>query len=101
TGTVDVEGPSGATLDGVAVTTHSKADAIEVGQTSTATLTLDGGTTMTGGTPAIGAVGGTGTVEVEGSLATTLDGVPVAPFATADTIEVDKITDALLVLDDG
>ena len=53
-GTVDVEkgsnavGPYGATLDGVMVTNVAAGDGIEVGTTSTATLTLVDGTTITG-----------------------------------------------------
>ena len=62
-GTVDVEkgsnavGPYGATLDGVMVTNVAAGDGIEVGTTSTATLTLVDGTTITGGTLAIATTG--------------------------------------------
>jgi hypothetical protein len=67
TGTVDVEstgsiGPD-ATLNGVTVNdNNSTTDGIEVGQSSTATLLLEGGTTINGGPLMIGS---TGTVDVE------------------------------------
>src|SRR5262249_24437342 len=106
-GTVDVEGSGGATLDGVAVMTHSGADTIEGGQTTIATLTLEGGASMTGGKLVLGAAGGSGyhphigIVDVEGNAGATLDGVTVTAFATADTIEIGKNGRSTLTLDDG
>jgi large repetitive protein len=101
TGTVDIEATTGATLDGVQVTAFATADTIEIGQTTAATLSLDDGTLMTGGTLVIGAAGNTGTVDVEATTGATLDGVTVTAFATADTIEIGQTTAATLLLDGG
>jgi hypothetical protein len=101
TGTVDVESTSGATLDGVVVKAYAATDGIEVGQTSTSTLLLNGGTSMTDGTLAVGAFGTLGTVDVEGASAVTLDGVAVAAHASADSIEVGQTSNATLLLKDG
>ncbi len=89
--TVDVES-SGATFDGVAVTNSG---AIDVGETTTATLTLDGGSGVTGGAMSIG---GTGTVDVEDSSGATFDGVAVT---SSGAIDVGETTTATLTLDGG
>jgi Bacterial Ig-like domain len=99
TGTVDVE--SGATLDGVAVTAQAPADSIEVGQTNTSTLLLNGGTSIEGGALAIGATHGTGTVDVEDTAVVTFDGVAVTANASTDSIEVGQSSNATLSLKDG
>jgi FecR protein len=101
TGTVDVEGSSGATFDGVAVTDQAPADSIEVGQTDTSTLVLKGGTSIKGGALTIGATHGTGTVDVEGTSVVTLDGVAVTAKSSTDTLEVGQTSNATLLLKDG
>ncbi|WP_213737477.1 autotransporter-associated beta strand repeat-containing protein [Bradyrhizobium sp. dw_411] len=101
TGTLDIESASGATLDGVVVTAHAVTDNIEVGQTGTSTLLLNGGTAIKGGTLAIGAVHSTGTVDVEGASAVTLDGVAVVAKASTDSIKVGQTGNAILLLKDG
>ena len=87
-------------VDGVIVTNN---DAIDVGITTTATLLLDGGTSVAGGTLTIGASGFTGTVDVEDASnpAASLDGVTVNDYARADGIEVGTTTTATLLVDDG
>ena len=99
TGLVDVESAGGAILEGVIVTDYATADGIEVGQTSTAALTLDQGTTMSGGTLTIGSALFNGTVDVEGPIGATLDGVAVT-MAGGSKITVDPVAGTLTV-DDG
>ncbi|SDP50916.1 Ig-like domain-containing protein [Afipia sp. GAS231] len=100
-GTVDVESAAGATLDGVAITAYSVTDAIEIAQTGTATLLLDDGTSIKGGSLVIGASGHTGTVDVETADGATFDGVKVTAFATADVIEVGQTSASALLLENG
>src|SRR6185312_16730853 len=88
TGTVDVETGEGATLDGVTVTAFAAADGIKVGQTSDALLLLENGTSMTGGTLALGATFSQALVDIEGVLGVTLDGVTVTSHNASDTILV-------------
>ena len=101
TGTVDVETADGATFDGVTVTSFATADAIEVGQTSASILVLENGTSITGGSLAIGATGHTGTVDVESATGATFDGVTVTAFDATDTIEVGQATTSTLLLKGG
>ena len=112
-GTVDVEkgsnavGPYGATLDGVAVTNVAAGDGLEVGTTSTATLTLVDGTTVTGGYLTIGGASTFGTVDVEkggnavGPYGATLDDVTVTNAAAGDGINIGTSSTATLLVDDG
>jgi hypothetical protein len=97
---LDIEGPIGATLDNVDV---SGGGAIEVGVTTTgATLTLDGGSTVTDGTMTLGASpGGVGTLDVEGAAGAALNGVTVTAAALADTIEIGQTGTAKLTLEGG
>ena len=103
--TLDIEdaGTPAATLDGVAVTNVGAT--IEVGQTSTATLLVDDGTSISGGTLTIGASGFTGTLDVEkgGNAAApygaTLDGVTVTDYAASDGITVGATSTATLTLE--
>ena len=78
TDVLDVE-PTGATLDDVLVTGGGT---INVGTLAAATLTLDGGTSITGGT--LNLDNGS-TLDVEDGPAATLDGVTVSNSATGDT----------------
>ncbi|MDR3464929.1 MAG: FecR domain-containing protein, partial [Xanthobacteraceae bacterium] len=112
-GTVAIEASTGATLDGVAVTGGG---GIQVDlATGAATLLLDDGTSITGGTLSIGDVG---TLDVEQGRAAitgadaTLDGVTVtgtdavltttgAIVTPASVIEIGAATAATLLLDDG
>ena len=99
-GTVDVEDASGATLDGVMVTDNG---AIEVGETTTATLLVDDGTTITGGDSGTLTIGTGGTLDVEKGATgpdygATLDGVIVTDNGA---IEVGETTTATLLVDDG
>ena len=101
TGTVDVESPSGAVLDDVVVTANGTFDSLEVGQTSAATLVLKNGTGMTGGTLAIGAAGGKGTVDIESATGAVLDNVQVRAFDATNRIEVGQSGTSTLLLKDG
>ena len=101
TGTVDVESSAGAVLDDVMVIANGTLDTAEVGQTSTATLVVKNGTEMTGGTLAIGAATGTGTVDVESTTGAALDGVTVTAFDATNRIEVGQTSTSTLLLKDG
>ena len=70
---LDIESSAGATLDSVTVTVTS-GGIIEVDLAAAATLTLDGGTSVTGGTLTIG---GSGTLDILGNAGATLDNVDV------------------------
>ena len=75
--TLDVESSAGATLDNVTVTGPGTIQVNVPGQSTPATLNLDGGTSITGGNFSIGSVG---TVFIEAGTASssvTLDGVTV------------------------
>ena len=103
-GTVDVElGSSNvtspdATFDGVTVNIDS--GSIEVGQTTTATLLLDDGTTIYGN-------GGTLTIGSQGELAIGAGGADNSPSATLDDVNVENSdliqveSGAVLTLDDN
>ncbi len=69
TGTVDVEGASGATLDGVTVTGGG---IVEVGETSTATLTVEDTSSITGGTLTLGS---NGTLDLAASAVLTINAI--------------------------
>ena len=91
-GTVNIEGSSGATLDGVTIT---GAGDIEVDfETETTTpLVLEGGTSITDGTLTVGSVG---ILDVKTAHGATLDGVGVT---NNNSIEV--FGGSTLTLDDG
>ena len=72
-GTVDIEGSSGATLDGVAVAGPG-AIQVDTPDASATTLVLQNGATMTGGKLTIGSVGALG---VKGPGGATLKGVSI------------------------
>ena len=111
-GTLDIElGPSDitnpdATLDGVTVYNDGFFGTIEVGESSSATLLLDDGTTVYGGTLS---TGNYGTLDIElgpsdiTSPDATLDGVTVynGDGFLPGTIEVGESSSATLLLDDG
>ena len=78
--TIDVEDASGATLDNVDV---SGGGAIEVGQTNTATLTLDGGTTITAGTLTISAGSA---LDVQSPGGATLTGVAITNTGIVEVV---------------
>ena len=86
----DAGGPYGATLDDVTVTGGG---AIEVGLTSTATLTLDGGTTITAGTATINAGSA---LDVQSPGGATLTGVDITNTGT-----VDVESNTLVINDEG
>lgn len=100
-GMLDVEG-TGATLDGLLVT--AKDGGIEVGVTTTSgtVLTLDDGTTITGGTLAVGSAAHHTKAEVDIETGgATFDGVAVT-LTNGSTIDIDKKTiTAVLTLDDN
>src|SRR5260370_22840547 len=74
-GTIKIEAAAGATLDGVDVENGSGVIQVdEILSPDASTLVVDDGTTITGGTVAIGSVG---TFEVTSALGATLDGVSV------------------------
>ena len=100
-GTVDIEhvqntGLNDATLDDVSVVGEDSSSTIEVGVSSTATLTLDDGTVIAG---AALTVGGDGTLHIEGSA--TLDGVTVDNSGTIQVDQAQGPTPTTLTLDDG
>ena len=116
-GTLDVErntsGPPDATLDGMVVTnnnTSATTPGITVGTSSTATLRLDDGTTLSGGTMTIGASGTLGIAHnsVTGADAT-LNGVnetdsgtiKVSNGAKLTLAGTDTITGSIFAFDDG
>src|ERR1019366_6865882 len=90
---------------------NTPASLIEVGVSSTATLTLDGGTTITGGTMTIGDTGEVYVQNGTGTFGATLDGVAVSnggeigiggPVSSGSTLILDDgttISGGTLVLD--
>jgi hypothetical protein len=100
-GTLDVEGVLGASLDGVMVLgTNHPSSTIEIGATTSGSiLTLDHGTTVTGGALLIA---GGSALDVESSGGATLDGVAVSSAGAAGMIEVGAMAgNATLLLDHG
>jgi hypothetical protein len=95
---LDIEGTSGATLDGVTANISDHGD-IEIGATTSSgsILTLDDGTTISGGTLTI--ENSSSELDIEASTGATLDGVTVVNTA-GGTLNVDP-GKATLILDDG
>ena len=88
-------------LDDVAVTAFGTADTIEVGQTSVSTLLVKDATAIAGGTLALGAAGGKGTIDVESAAGATLDDVTVTAFDATSGIEVGQTVGSTLLLKSG
>ena len=103
TGILDIEdgstGPDyGATLDGLIVTNHNLIE-IDAAGTTPATLTLGGGTTITGGTLTFG--NASDTMDVEDASGATLDNVDVSGSGTIDVATTEPTTATTLTLDGG
>ena len=88
-------------FDDVVVTANGTLDTIEVGQTGTSTLVLKNGTSISGGTLALGASGGKGTVDIESTSGATFDGVKVTAFDASNSVEVGQSGSSTLLLKDG
>ncbi|MEO6841518.1 MAG: VCBS domain-containing protein [Bradyrhizobium sp.] len=92
-GTIDIEGSSGATLDGVAVTGSGDIEVDGAKDTATTPLVLEGGTTITDGTLTVGSVG---VLNIKTAGGATLGDVGVTNH---NSIEV--FGGSALTLDDG
>ena len=89
----------GATLDDV-LATVTAGGSIAIGESSTvaATLLIDDGTKITGGTMSIGSDGGTDTLDVESAGGATLGGVGVTVSGSTSVIEIGQTSDSTLTL---
>jgi fibronectin-binding autotransporter adhesin len=90
-GTLEIEGSSGATLDGVTITGSGSIEVDVTTAQATPTLVLDGGTSITSGTLTVGS---SGTLDVKTARGATLHGVNVT---NDNSIEV--FAGSVLILD--